>query len=131
MTDFFAAILEVIAEALLEVFGELLISLLARTIGKLLAAIFEPGPLGTAVVVMLLGVVSGACSVVVFPHPLVHPSKVHGISLIVSPVIAGLVMSQVGRFLRNRGKRTIQLESFVYGFTFAFAMAVVRLLFVR
>ena len=131
MEDFLALILEVFAEVLIELCGELLISLSARAIGKFFMAIFEPGPLWAVVGVVLLGLASGACSLAVFPHPLVHPSTVHGISLIVSPAITGVVMSQVGRLLRNRGTRTIWLESFAYGFTFAFALTVVRLLFVK
>ena len=131
MEDFLAAILEVFAELILQLLGELFLELIARAIGKFFSAIFESSRVFTAAVVLLLGALSGASSLIFFPHPLVHPSRAHGISLIVSPVIAGLVMSQIGRFLRSRGKRTIQLESFVYGFTFAFAMAVVRLLFVR
>jgi hypothetical protein len=55
----------------------------------------------------------------------------HGVSLILSPMLAGLAMSQFGRLLRNRGARTIQIESFVYGFAFALAMAVIRFAFVE
>jgi hypothetical protein len=131
MEDFLAEILAIIAEAFLEIAGELLISLLARAMGKLLKAILDLGPVATTIGVLLIGAATGACSVVIFPHPLVHPSKMHGISLIVSPMIAGLAMSQFGRILRNRGTKTIQIESFVYGFAFALAMAVVRFAFVQ
>ena len=131
MDDLIAVIIAAIAEAFLEIAGELLVSLLARAMGKLLTAILELGSVATAAGVVLLGTASGACSVIIFPHPLVHPAKMHGISLIISPILAGFVMSQVGRLLRNRGARTIQIESFALGFTFAFAMAVVRFAFVR
>lgn len=131
MEDFLEVILEAIAETCLAIAGELLVSLLARAFKSLLNAIPELGPVATATCVVLLGSACGACSVVLFPHPLVHPSKIHGISLIVSPILAGLVMSQLGRLLRNRGARTIQIESFVYGFAFAFAMAVIRFAFVQ
>jgi hypothetical protein len=60
-----------------------------------------------------------------FPHPLAHPSRIHGISLLVSPVIVGVVMSLIGSVQRNRDKRVAQIESFGYGFAFAFGMAVV------
>jgi hypothetical protein len=131
MEDLLAVILEAIAEAFLAIAGEFLISLLARVFKGLLKAILELGPLATAVCVLLLGTASGACSVILFPHPLVHPTKMHGVSLIISPILAGFVMSQFGRLLRNRGARTIQIESFVYGFAFALATAVVRFVFVR
>jgi hypothetical protein len=61
----------------------------------------------------------------------VHPSRFHGISVIASPLIAGIVMSQLGRVLRNHGRRVMPIESFGYGFAFAFAMALVRVLMLR
>jgi endo-1,4-beta-D-glucanase Y len=40
-------------------------------------------------------------------------------------------MSQLGRLLRNNGRRVMPIESFGYGFMFAFAMALVRFLMLR
>lgn len=68
--------------------------------------------------------------VVIFPHPLFHPSKIHGVSLIISPVLTGFGMSAFGALLRRRGKKVVQIESFPYAFAFAFGMAVVRLVYV-
>jgi hypothetical protein len=79
----------------------------------------------------LLGFVFSFVSVLVLPHPLVHPSKFHGISLLISPVITGIIMSFIGRTVRRRGKTPVQIESFAYGFTFAFAFALIRFLMVR
>jgi hypothetical protein len=78
-----------------------------------------------------LGFGLGAVSLLVFPHPLVHPSRFHGISLLISPVVTGTVMGLVGRTVRRRGKTPVQIESFAYGFTCAFAMALIRILVVR
>jgi hypothetical protein len=52
-------------------------------------------------------------------------------SLLISPVIAGLLMALVGSTLRKRGKKVVRLESFGYGFAFAFGMAFIRLIFAR
>lgn len=79
----------------------------------------------------LLGLALSFVSVLVLPHPFVHPSKFHGISLLISPVITGLIMGFIGRTVRRRGKAPVQIESFAYGFTFAFAFALVRLLMVH
>ncbi len=38
-------------------------------------------------------------------------------------------MSLIGSTLRNRDKRVVQIESFGYGFAFAFGMALVRFFF--
>jgi hypothetical protein len=79
----------------------------------------------------LLGLALSFVSVLVLPRPLVHPSKFHGVSLLISPVITGLIMGFIGRAVRRRGKTPVQIESFAYGFTFAFAFALLRLLLVH
>jgi hypothetical protein len=131
MEDLLAVIFDAVAEAFLAIAGEILVSLLARVYKSLFKAILELGQVATAACVALLGFLTGACSVIIFPHPLIRTTKMHGVSLILSPMLAGLVMSQLGRLLRNRGARTIQIESFVYGFAFALAMAVIRFAFVQ
>ena len=76
------------------------------------------------------GAFTGGLRLLVFPHPLIRPSRLHGISLLVSPILSGAVMASLGFILRRRGKRVIAIETFWYGFAFAFGMALVRLLFV-
>jgi hypothetical protein len=88
-------------------------------------------PILAAVGYLLLCVIFGAISVFLIPHPMVRPSKIHGVSLIVSPVITGLIMSQVGVLLRRNGKKTVRIESFAYGFTFALGVAAVRFAYLR
>jgi hypothetical protein len=135
-----AAIAEVLFEALFEVACEGLASLSTRGIRKVfesisdvhpIAAISDVNPIATTFALGMLGVLVGFLSVVVYPHPFVHPSRLHGISVIASPLITGLVMSQLGRLLRSRGRRVVPIESFGYGFVFAFAMALVRFLMLR
>jgi hypothetical protein len=108
-----AALLDIASRALAKVFDEKLPS-------PAVASFFGYG---------LLGVLVGAYSVIIFPHPLVHPSRIHGISLLVSPLIAGFVMSLIGSVLRKRDKNVVRIESFTYGFAFAFGMAAVRFFF--
>jgi len=52
-------------------------------------------------------------------------------SLVLSPVITGLTMWQVGALLRRNGKTAVQIESFTYGFTFAFGVAVIRFVYLK
>ncbi len=40
-------------------------------------------------------------------------------------------MSWAGALLRKRDKKTIQIESFGYGFVFAFCIALMRFLFAK
>jgi hypothetical protein len=75
--------------------------------------------------------VSGVVSVLAVPHPLVKPSKIHGISLLISPLVTGLIMSQIGVWVRRRELGPVRIESFAYGFTFAFGIAIIRFLWLR
>jgi hypothetical protein len=85
----------------------------------------------TIVKFTLLGLSLSFLSVLILPHPLLHPSRFHGISLLISPFITGLIMGFIGRTVRRRGEIPVQIESFAYGFTFAFAFALIRLLLVH
>jgi len=67
----------------------------------------------------------------IFPHPFVHRSGVHGISLLVAPIVTGSIMALIGAALRRYGKKTIQIEGFWYGFAFAFGFALVRFLLAK
>ncbi len=139
MDELLAGVLAAIAEVLFEAFFEIacggLASLLTRGISKLFKTVSETisdvNPAATTFALGMLGVSAGFLSVVAYPHPLVHPSRLHGVSVIASPLITGLAMSQLGRLLRNHGRRVMPIESFGYGFAFAFAMALARFLALR
>jgi hypothetical protein len=88
-------------------------------------------PLMACLGYLFLGGVAGGLSLFFFPLPLVHRSRVPGLSVVISPVLAGLGMSLVGSALRKRNKNAGQIESFGYGFAFAFGMALVRFLFTK
>jgi hypothetical protein len=76
-----------------------------------------------------LGVLVGGISIPFFPHSFVRSSGLHGISLIITPILCGLTMSAIGWLRARQGVSRIRLDSFAYGFIFAFGMALVRLLF--
>lgn len=124
-------VLEILFEAFIQVIGEAIVALVVRSIRNVVAESKETSPVLAAAGYLLLGVACGAVSVFFFLHPLIHRSKIHGISLLVSPVITGLVMAQVGLMLRRKDKNAVRIESFWYGFTFALGMAFVRFIFTR
>jgi hypothetical protein len=135
MEDLLGAILagmvEFLAEVLLEAaFGEMA-GLLSRALRRFRVTVRRSNPIVAAVVFSLVGVAFGFLSAWMFPHPLVHTSKLHGISLLFSPVATGLVMAYIGRVWRRRGRTSVRIESFSYGFTFALAMALIRFWLVR
>ena len=135
MDELLAGVLGAIAEVLFDAFLEIVVvalaSLLIRAISKLFKAVSDVDPVATTFALGLLGALVGFLSIVIYPHPLVHPSRFHGVSVIASPLITGFVMSQLGRLLRSQGKRVTPIETFGYGFAFAFAMALVRFLMLR
>jgi hypothetical protein len=125
------AIGELLVEALIEFAGEVVLDLVTRALNAVFTTALEVNPLLTALGYAVLGVLTGGGSLFLFPHPLVHPSRFHGISLLVSPLLTGLAMSMIGSFLERQGKRVAQIENFRYGFAFAFGVAIIRFLFVK
>jgi len=125
-----SAIFEILAEVFIQVIFEAIISLISRSIRNLVEESETVSPILAAVGYLLLGFMCGGVSVFVFPHPLIHPSKIHGISLLISPILTGLVMAQMGLLRQRKNQKAVRIESFWYGFTFAFGIALVRFLFV-
>src|SRR5207244_296352 len=102
LVEFFAILLEVFFEAAFEFAAESIGSLILRGV----AAIFDTSefknPWVACVGYVFLGGVAGGLSLLFFPHPLVHRSRVPGLSVVISPVLAGLGMSMVGSTLRKQ-----------------------------
>jgi hypothetical protein len=133
MDEFLSAILSALAELLFEFLFELFLEAIVGLIVRATRSLFSNAVLSPALAAafyFLLGCASGAVSLLLFPHPIFHPSKLHGVSLLISPVITGFVMSQVGAILRRNGRESVRIESFSYGFAFALGFALVRLIFV-
>jgi len=135
MEDFLAAILSGLFELFAEVVLQLLIEAICSLFARILRGVAEGAEAGSpafaAAGYLVLGVMAGFASLFVLPHHLVRPSRFHGISLLISPLVTGIIMSQIGALLRRNDKMTVRIESFIYGFTFALGVAVIRLVFVR
>ncbi len=125
------AVFEILGEALIEILLEVFVAFLSRAIRKLFVVSRRFGRLLAAAVFVVAGCAAGFISLAVFPHPLVHPSRFHGVSLLISPVVTGLAMAMIGHIVRSRGRKSVQIESFGYGFIFALAMAIVRFALVK
>jgi hypothetical protein len=135
MEELLFAILEMLFEIFLEAAFEFAAEFIGALILRGVASVFDTSEFKNPVLGFIgyffLGTVSGVLSLLFFPHPLVHRSRVPGLSVIVSPVLAGLGMSILGSSVRKRNRKTIQIESFGYGFAFAFGMALVRFIFAK
>lgn len=122
------ALVETFFDAILELAGEALMDLLSRAASEVFKSDEPPHPIRSFLALGFLGALVGGASLVIFPHPLFHRSRFHGISLIISPIATGAAMSAFGAVLRSRGKRVVQIERFPYAVVFAFGMALVRLI---
>ena len=129
--EFLLALVELFLEVSMELAGEAVMDLMARAILEVFdVSEFRSAKLAS-VGYLLLGFLAGGISVQIFPHPLVRRTRLHGISLLISPLITGWAMSTLGSMLRRWEKPVVQIESFWYGFMFAFAMALMRLWFAK
>lgn len=124
-----------LAELLLEFLFEILAGEFVAFDIRLFRKLFAKSPAAKQALAipgyLLLGVLFGFLSLLLFPHPLMHPTRFHGISLLISPILAGLFMSFMGWEIRRHGKKSVRIESFGYGFLFAFGMAIIRLVFAK
>jgi hypothetical protein len=76
-----------------------------------------------------LGAACGAASLWLVPSLFIRTEALRFVNLAVTPLACGAVMGWAGAWRRRHGKDIVRLESFAYGFCFAFSMAVVRLVF--
>jgi uncharacterized membrane protein YadS len=135
MDELFTAILlgiaEIICDALLEAALAAFVGILSRGFRRFRVKTRRANPIIATATFAVVGVSFGFLSVWLFPHRLVHPTRVRGISLLISPILTGMAMASIGRTVRKRGKQSVRIESFTYGFIFAFALSLVRFWLVR
>ena len=131
LIELLGMILEPLLEALLEFIAAAILDLLLRSLKEVFTDARVRNPVLAFMGYGFFGIIFGGVSLAFFPHHLVHPSRFHGISLLVGPVITGLMMGATGAVLRSHDRPVSRLESFSYGFVFAFGIAVMRLIFAR
>ena len=126
--------MEIIFEFIFSIFGEILLQLLAEIcvelglhgVAETIRRKNERNAYLAFIGYGILGGVVGAISLFIFPDLLLD-NRLHAVgNLIVTPIIAGLVLAYIGRVKTRRGKSTIRLDSFLFGFIFAFTMALTR-----
>ena len=124
------AILEIVGEALLEFGAAVVADALSRTFRRSLIGFHRMGPVLSGILFALLGCGAGLLSLGAFPHPIFGRRGFHGVSLLISPIAAGLGLALFGSMLQRRGVWRTRIETFRYGFVFALAMAIVRFVLV-
>ena len=122
-------ILSLILEFVLPLFGELLLEVGLRSLGEPFIASERRNPVLAGIGYSLIGLIFGGLSLLIFPNSFIRSENFHGINLIITPVVSGLGMSALGWLRRRQGEPVLRLDSFLYGFLFAFMMALVRFVF--
>jgi hypothetical protein len=129
----FEVVLQILG-AILEVFGEavlqVVISGLAEWIGFTISAPLQERTPPNAWLAVLgyaaFGAAAGGISLLIFPNLTIHRLWLQRLNLIASPLFSGSMMVLLGRWRRKRDQHTTRLDTFLYGFIFALAMALVR-----
>lgn len=115
-----------IVEVVIPVVAEIAFDVLLHSLGQPFVARERRNSVLTGIGYCLFGLILGGLSLLVFPRSFVRSERFHGINLLITPLVAGLVMGAIGRWRERHGQAILRFDSFVYGFVFAFAMALVR-----
>lgn len=123
-------VLQAFFEFLLQIVGEVLFELGWRGVAEVFKRKPRQNPALAFIGYALLGLIMGGLSLLFFPEHFIRDRSLRLVNLVITPCLAGFCMSALGAWRQNRGLSTIRLDSFSYGFIFAFGMALIRSLFV-
>lgn len=126
--------MEIIFEFIIGFVGEIVADLLCQFLVELgLRSLVEPfrksdqrHPVLAFIGCILLGTGAGFLSTAVLPSQFFHPNHLRGYSLLFVPLVCGASMAGLRRLRERQGKQVVFIDSFVYGYTFAFFMTLVR-----
>jgi hypothetical protein len=120
---------ELIIELFLQLFLEVLAELGLHSLREVFHKREKRNPYFAVPGYLLLGLISGFASLLVFPHSFIRSDTFHGISLVTMPLLGGAMMAGIGLLRRRKGQELIQLDSFAYGALFGLGMSLMRFLF--
>ena len=147
------AIVEIFLEIIFEIFGEVIICGFFSLLGEFISTIAEKTgdaieatseslssatetaestSIGCLVVVILLvtGIVAGIVISGVFPDRIFSTIPITGVSLLITPLVMGLLMSLVGKWKVNHDRKTSFMATFLGGALFGLAAAATRLIYI-
>ncbi len=125
--------MEIIIELFCQIFGELILQVICELVLELSLHSFkqtmEPEKCMPVIAFFgygILGVFVGGLSLLAFPHPFIRSTRFHGIGLFITPLLTGLAMSGMGWLRKRQGTVVLRIDTFSYGFIFAFGIALIR-----
>jgi hypothetical protein len=124
-------LLEILLELIFPLFVEFFAELALHKLGRIPWARKTGYVILTAILYFAVGLAAGFISILIFPKAFARSSTLPGISLVVTPILGGVLMSFLAWFRVRTWDWTIRLETFAYGFLFAFAMTLLRFYFTQ
>ena len=138
----FEVLFEVIICGFFSLLGELISTLVEKTgdaieatseaLGDATEAVASSVKIGFLIVFILLvtGIGAGFAISLVFPDRIFKPIPITGISLLITPLVMGLVVSLVGKWKVNHDRKPSFMATFLGGALFGLAAAGTRLIFI-
>ena len=123
-------VLTAIWEVFLQIVAEMLIEFGLGSIDESLRQRRRAHPVVAGVGVALFGGLAGVLTSLVWPTRVFRPGPLPGTSLLVSPLITGLLMDRYGQWREGKGVGRSYVATFWGGALFAFSMALVRFVWV-
>lgn len=129
MELFFEILIHFIFEFLLPLVFEILTEFgvrgASRAIGRL-KAVSSPVAISGYI---FMAACTGWLTLHFFPNHFIQNQNLRIISLIVAPILVGSFMAFRRKFLLKKDKEPVRLDSFTYGFLFAFTFALIRFIY--
>ena len=126
MEVIFEFLFTVVGELLLQIIVEVLIELGFNGVANTILERKERNPYLAFVGYCIFGAIAGLISLWVVPHQIIESETFALVNLFFTPIVAGILMSYMGYVRKRKGKDIIRLDSFLYGFIFAFFMGLIR-----
>ena len=124
-------LLEILLEFVVPLFAEFLAELTLHKLRSMPSMRKTGRVVLTAILYLGVGLVAGFISLLIFPKAFARSSTVPGISLVVTPILGGVFLSYIAWLRVRTWDWTIRLETFAYGYLFAFAMTLLRFYFTQ
>lgn len=124
-------LLELLFELLLETIAEFSLSVGIDAASRSVKVAREANPIGIAIGLCLLGAMMSVLFTLVFPSRIFPPTKVHGLSLWLSPLLSGGALHLYGLWRQSKGHKPTPLASFWGGFAFALSLSLPRYFLVQ
>ncbi len=122
-------------EILFEILGEIIINALGEigieSLRQSLKRKEETNKFLALLGCFLVGLLFGYLGIVILPRKMFYYQTIEGISLVIVPVVAGLIMHYWGQHRLSKGKSISTMSTFMGGAVFAFGASLIRFIYFK